>query len=99
MKTKVTNKYIKANYANIIAVPYCGLQTLLNEFYPLFYNCGVYGWNCDFYIIDDICICTGYRPFGKRVDYKIIEKYEELAINKTSEEKNELLKAFIKEVI
>ena len=29
---------------------------------PDYYTAGVYGWNCDVYVIAGLAICTGYRP-------------------------------------
>lgn len=64
MKTKVTQKYIKAVYDVIFSVGYCGCYHLMLGLNPFAYNCGVYGWNCDYYYTDGVCICTGYRPHG-----------------------------------
>ncbi len=68
MKTKVTKKQIMNNYPSILSLGYCELQQLLNHFSPSYYTCGVYGWNADIYIIDDICIAAGYRPFGNQIE-------------------------------
>jgi len=65
MKTKTTRKYVNAVYGpNVFSVGYCGAQNLLYGVDPFGYNAGVYGWNCDYYYVDGVCICTGYRPHG-----------------------------------
>lgn len=75
MKTKVTKKQVMSYNSNVLAVGYCGLQSLLSRFSPQYYTCGVYGWNADIYEIDNMCICTGYRPFGNiKLDYKELDR-------------------------
>lgn len=65
MKTKTTRKYMNALYnGKIFSVGSWGAQNLLYGVEPSAYNSGVYGWNCDYYLIDGVCICTGYRPHG-----------------------------------
>lgn len=80
-KIKATAKAIKNSYYNIITVGYCDLQYLLSYFQPAYYTAGVYGWNCDVYIIDtNTVIATGYRPMaGNMHDYEITRKYNRLA--------------------
>lgn len=68
MKYQVTQKYIRAVYGNCLySLGYCNAQYLLMGCYPFAYNSGVYGWNCDYYLIGDICLCTGYRPHGAKI--------------------------------
>ena len=64
MKVKVTKKQVMSSYSNILKLSYCELQRLLNRFSPQYYTCGINGWNADIYIIDGMCIVTGYYPFG-----------------------------------
>ena len=64
MKAKVTKKQVMSSYSNILKLSYCELQRLLNRFYPQYYTRGINGWNADIYIIDGMCIVTGYNPFG-----------------------------------
>lgn len=108
-KIRVTKKEIRESGAKIISVGYCDLQFLLNFRYADFYSCGIYGWSCDYYKIDDnVIICTGYSPIGNiNPDYKLIRKTEQKAreiycnndykIAKPKIEK--LLKSFIKKAI
>lgn len=65
MKTKTTKRAIMHAYENVIKVGYGDLQDALKWREPDFYTAGVYGWNCDVYVIDyGTVIVTGYRPFG-----------------------------------
>ena len=45
-----------------VRVGYCDLQDALSGIEPDYYTAGVYGWNCDVYVIAGLAICTGYRP-------------------------------------
>jgi hypothetical protein len=65
MKVQTTRKYIKEVYSpHLYSVGYCDCWHLTRGCNPFAYNSGVYGWNCDYYYINDVCICTGYRPHG-----------------------------------
>lgn len=81
MKIKTTRKYIRAVYDTILSVNYCGAQFLLWNDSPIYYNSGVYGWNCDYHIINGVCICTGYRPHGisTKETIEITNKYDKMA--------------------
>lgn len=84
MKTKTTIKSIRNSYKNIYYCGYCDLQDIMRYREPNFYNCGVYGWNCDIYVnfMKDIAITTGYRNMtGKRIPTELIEKYSKTAKN------------------
>lgn len=110
-KIKTTAKAIRNAYPNIITIGYCDLQYLLGYFSPAYYTCGVYGWNCDIYIIDsETVIATGYRPVnGKYHNYEIVKKYNDKAKSEiygnwdedydTKKDKaNKLLSDFVKEI-
>lgn len=45
-----------------VRVGYCELQDALQGIEPAYYTAGLYGWNCDVYVIAGLAICTGYRP-------------------------------------
>ena len=79
MKLKTTKKEIKKNSNNIIAVSYCGLQSLLNYKNPFAYSSGNCGWSCDYYDIDGVIISTGYSPIGEYANYDLVREYEEKA--------------------
>ena len=80
MKFKTTNKAIKNNYGYIVRVGYCDLQFLLRGCDAFAYTSGVYGWNADFYNVDGVCICTGYRSLiGERMPDGVVTKYNKKA--------------------
>jgi hypothetical protein len=80
MKFKTTRKAINDRFL-VFQVSYCGVQTLLRYQNPFAYNSGIYGWNCDYYEVNGIVICTGYRPHGISTDKtrEIFNKYEKMA--------------------
>lgn len=77
-KVRITQKYLK-NVINPNHLICCNLPTLLNHLNPDYYTCGVYGWNADIYVLNRLVIVTGYRPFGKHINYELEKKYEEKA--------------------
>lgn len=81
MKLKTTNKQIRANFYKVLSIGYCDAQYLLQYKRPFAYTCGVYGWNADFYEIGNVCISTGYRPVGEKVDYNLLMELEKQARN------------------
>ena len=105
-KAKVTNKWLKENF-NIITIGYCDLQYLLDYFSPAYYTCGIYGWNCDVYIVkNNTVICTGYRPpAGKRIKYDILREYDRQAENITYDytirykEKKKIMQTLLNELL
>lgn len=107
LKLRASMKYIKEAYPKIIGVPYCEAQNLLTFRSPFGYSCGKYGWNCDYYDVEGVCISTGYnfiedRGLRQDVDkIKLLRKYEKEALeNYDNKEKiEELLVQFVKEVI
>lgn len=77
MKIQVTKKMIKENYKNIISIGYCNVQNMLKGKNATMYSAGIYGWACDYYVIDnETIISTGYSPIGNDVSSEIIKKYE-----------------------
>lgn len=82
MKFKATSKEMRENYHNVIKLGYCEAQTLLSDYEPIAYSTGIYGWNCDYYLVDNVLIVTGYRGmFGCSIPYKVVDKYEKKAQN------------------
>ena len=68
MKVKVTKKSIINNYRHVYWMEETKAQTIFYGQSPAYYTSGVYGWNCDVYIIDsDTVVTAGYRPFGERL--------------------------------
>ena len=81
MKLKTTNKQIRANFDKVLSIGYCDAQYLFEFRKPFAYTCGIYGWNADFYEIGNVCISTGYRPIGEKVDYILLQELEKQARN------------------
>lgn len=78
MKFRTTQKSMKEHYT-IYSVGYCNANALLYGEDAIAYNSGVYGWNCDYYYVDGICICTGYRPHGISTKAVKTSEYEKAA--------------------
>ena len=110
MKFKTTQKAIWANYNEIIYIPYCNLQNLLNYESPVAYTARREGWAADIYDMGGgVAIVTGYAPFGNiRPSYELREQYEKqaekirynysLAWEERRDALRELQRAFIEEV-
>ena len=84
MKSKIAIKTIRQNWSNVYRCGYCDLQYIMRGREPMYYNCGVYGWNCDIYTNAkrDIAITTGYRNMtGKCIPAELIAKYSKIAKN------------------
>lgn len=79
MKNLVTRKKMKESYSNIIKIPYCNAQFLLRNINPFAYSTMSEGWACDYYIINCSVISTGYAPIGNKVDFDLLQKYENQA--------------------
>lgn len=106
MKFKTTKKVIKDGYTNIIYIPYCSAQSLLRFVYPIAYTSDTYGWSCDYYVVEGVCISTGYDHIGRPVNRDMLTSYDYKAelINESSlgwdakkQAVNELLSDFIQE--
>ena len=99
MKLKATKREIKEYNNYILRAGYCEMDYLLSYEEPFAYSAGVYGWSCDYYKIDNVVISTGYAPLDNKninIKYTTIKLYNELAINKTKEEKRALLDKLIR---
>ena len=83
MKIKTSMKICKW-YKNVWRAGYCDLQRIFYtpDYAATYYNCGVYGWNCDLYtdFRHDAIITTGYRNMrGRQIPRELIEKYDKKA--------------------
>lgn len=66
MKVKVSRKSIKENFRNVYQLDMCKANTIFYGQSPAYYTAGIYGWNCDVYIVDEnTAVTVGYRTFGK----------------------------------
>ena len=78
-KIKITRKEIKGRFNKILSVNAWSMQSLLKYQEPFAYSAGIYGWDCDYYMVNDLLICTGYRPItgkGISIDYDLLQKYD-----------------------
>lgn len=83
-KIKTDMKRINNGFKKVFRAGYCDLQYIYRYDDPQYYNCGVYGWNCDIYIDykRDIAITTGYRNMrGERIPSDLLQKYSTIAKN------------------
>lgn len=82
MKIKASIKYVKSNFSKCFYAGYCDLWHIMKGEDPIYYNSGVYGWNCDVYcdFKRNIAITTGYRNMtGERIPSELIEKHTKIA--------------------
>ena len=97
-KIQAKKSDMRQNY-RILSVGYCDMQYLLKFQNPVAYSAGVNGWDCDYYEIDDVVICTGYNPIkSKNIidDYELIREYEQKASQDiTTAKTNEILHELI----
>lgn len=83
-KQHTTIKNIKSTWSNVWRCGYCDLQYIMKYEEPMYYNSGVYGWNCDVYcdFKNDVAITTGYRNMaGRVIPHELIERYSKVAKN------------------
>lgn len=81
--------------APTVCVGYCDAWAMLSGITPDYYTVGVYGWNCDIYIIAGLTICTGYRGMVGEPAVLTAE-YERKATDTTDPgERNRLLAEWI----
>lgn len=84
MSLELKAKQVKENYY-VFSVGYCDAPHILSRDGKAGYTAGVYGWNSDIFIFNDVAISTGYRPFHNVTDKqneegrKVIMKYEKKA--------------------
>lgn len=82
MKFKTTKKSMMQSYSNILSIGYCDAEYLLSFYEPIAYSAGIDGWNCDYYLINNVLISTGYQPIkSKNYDqsYDLTDRYNNLA--------------------
>ena len=79
MKIKFAKKDINQQDKPVLQFKYCCAQSLLSFQEPSGYTIGSYGWECDYYDTPKAIISTGSRPIGIKVDYNIINRYNEAA--------------------
>ena len=108
-KTKATKKEMKQKYNKIISIGYHNLQSLLDYENPIAYSAYRDGWACDYYVVKNILISTGYNPLKnknvKRASFDVIMQYEDAArsirydYNLPFEQKKERLSSLLNQFI
>lgn len=107
-KYRITRKEIKGRFKNdVYAIGYCDLQHLLFFRKPFAYSTRSEGWACDYYLVGEFCLSTGYASIGKGIDKNLIKKYDNeakfviktLPIEEAKEKIDELLSKFYIELI
>lgn len=80
MKMKATRNYIRKMFDdNVYCTGYCALQHIMIGCDPVYYNCGINGWNFDCYVDynTNTAVTTGYsNTVGIQIPKEIIEKYD-----------------------
>lgn len=101
MKLKTTKSAVKNNFYYILSIGYCDAQRLLNYEKAFGYSAGVYGWACDYYEIEGVCISTGYSPLSDKNmkgNYNLVREYEAKAEGKSRDERHALLVELIEQL-
>ena len=100
MKAQISKKEVRNTNSRIISIGYCDMQFLLRHHDCNMYSAGIYGWSCDYYIINSnntgmftpyTVISTGYRPLSNsrtKPDIELLrlfEKYASLVLDSATE--------------
>ena len=100
MKAQISKKEVRNTNSRIISTGYCDMQFLLRYHDCNMYSAGIYGWSCDYYIINSnntgmltpyTVISTGYRPLNNRETapdtglLRLFEKYASLVLDIATE--------------
>ena len=91
MKAQVSKKEVRNTNSRIISIGYCDMQFLLRHHDCYMYSAGIYGWSCDYYIINSnntgmftpyTVISTGYQPLSDsrtKPDMELLRLFEKYA--------------------
>ena len=100
MKAQISKKAVRNTNSRIISIGYCDMQFLLRHHDYNLYSAGIYGWSCDYYIINSdntgmftpyTVISTGFQPLsdkGTKPDRELLrlfEKYASLILDSATE--------------
>ena len=92
IKARITNKELRESEMLVISTNGIDFKVLFTYGSPLWYTCGTYGWNADYWGTDSEVIFTdGYRPYytHKLIDFLLIkDEYKKIdeALSKEAEE-------------
>ena len=91
MKAQISKKEVRNTNSRIISIGYCDMQFLLRHHDCNLYSAGIYGWSCDYYIINSdntgmftpyTVISTGYQPLsdsGTKPNMELLRLFEKYA--------------------
>ena len=100
MKAQISKKEVRNTNSRIISIGYCDMHSLLRHHDCNLYSAGIYGWSCDYYIINSdntgmftpyTVISTGYQPLSDsrtKPDMELLrlfEKYASLILDSATE--------------
>ena len=100
MKARVTKKEVRNTNSRIISIGYCDMPSMLRHHDCNMYSAGIYGWSCDYYIINSdntgmftpyTIISTGYQPLSNRETkpdtelLRLFETYATLVLDSATE--------------
>ena len=75
MTNKITKKEIMIRFKKVYSLRFETGYKISRFIDPDYYTWGTYGWNCDVFIIGNLALTYGDRPFGKEYSK---EKQQEL---------------------
>ena len=114
MKARVSKKEVRNTNSRIISIGYCDIHFLLRHHDCYMYSAGIYGWSCDYYIINSdntgmftpyTVISTGYQPLSNRETapdtelLRLYEKYASLILDSATEVSTEVKQAWLNKLL
>ena len=114
MKAQISKKEVRNTNYRIISTGFCDMQFLLRHHDYNLYSAGIYGWSCDYYIINSdntgmftpyTVISTGYQPLNNREtkpDIELLmlfEKYASLVLDSATEASTAVKQAWLNRLL
>lgn len=114
MKAQISKKEVRNTNSRIISIGYCDMPSMLRYHDCYLYSAGIYGWSCDYYIINSdntgmftpyTIISTGYQPLSNRETkpdtelLRLFEKYATLVLDSATEASTEVKKAWLNRLL
>ena len=115
MKAQISKKEVRNTNSRIISIGYCDMQFLLRHHDCYMYSAGIYGWSCDYYIINSnntggiftpyTVISTGYQPLSNSRTapdtelLRLFEKYGSLISDSATEASTEVKQSWLNRLL
>ena len=114
MKAQISKKEVRNSNYRIISIGYCDMQFLLRYHDYNLYSAGIYGWSCDYYIINsdntglvtpNVVISTGFQPLNNRETkpdrylLRLFEKYASLVLDSATEASTEVKQSWLNRLL